>query len=317
MEKDHKILFILLYFGKLPNTFQLWLNGCEKNHNYNWMIFTDDFSKYDYPENVSVKYTTLENIKNRFEDKLGFNISLSKPYKLCDFRPLYGFFFKEYLRGYSHWGYCDTDLLFGNLSNFIDDEMLSNYSKIHMLGHLSIIKNTDYENNIYKYCDYKEILQSDQNRTFDELFYKPNFNSLLRDNGGKIKDIIPYCDIGSFHYNFWCYEYKKGNKTEKSDYPPCVFLFNNGIANQIWLENEKICCREVAYVHFQKRKINTDTNMYDNDCYLLVPNRIIPFDKENYITKDFIIKNTADNSEYYFSRLFSRMKKKLLNYKNG
>ena len=47
-------IFIIPYFGKFNNYFQLFLNSCSTNENYNWLILTDDDGKYDYPKNVEV-----------------------------------------------------------------------------------------------------------------------------------------------------------------------------------------------------------------------------------------------------------------------
>ena len=51
-----KCIIILPYFGKFNNYFNLFLKSCEKNPDFSWLIFTDDKSKYNYPENVRVEY---------------------------------------------------------------------------------------------------------------------------------------------------------------------------------------------------------------------------------------------------------------------
>ena len=60
---DKKICLIILYFGKLPNYFDLWLNSCKYNSSIDFLIFTDDRTEYDYPKNVRVIYTSFEKIK--------------------------------------------------------------------------------------------------------------------------------------------------------------------------------------------------------------------------------------------------------------
>ena len=47
-----KVVLITMYFGKLPNYFSLFLKSCEKNKDFNWLIFTDDNTNYNYPKNV-------------------------------------------------------------------------------------------------------------------------------------------------------------------------------------------------------------------------------------------------------------------------
>ena len=58
----YKIIYINLYFGSLPNNFQLYLKSCKYNSTVDWLIFTDDNTEYDYPENVKVKYTSFDKI---------------------------------------------------------------------------------------------------------------------------------------------------------------------------------------------------------------------------------------------------------------
>lgn len=43
---------------------------------------------------------------------------------MCDYKPTYGLAFKKWLGKYDFWGYCDFDLLLGNLRKFFTDEVL-------------------------------------------------------------------------------------------------------------------------------------------------------------------------------------------------
>ena len=96
-------------------------------------------------------------------------ISLSKPYKLCDYKPAYGFLFSEYLIGYKHWGHCDIDTILGDLDHYLTDEILDNYDKIFCLGHLILYKNTPDINNVFMTdSHYKRIFTTDKNCIFDE-----------------------------------------------------------------------------------------------------------------------------------------------------
>ena len=52
------ICYIIPYFGHLPDNFNLWLISCKVNSTVNWLIYTDDKTSYDYPENVKV-YSSL------------------------------------------------------------------------------------------------------------------------------------------------------------------------------------------------------------------------------------------------------------------
>ena len=117
--------FILPYFGKFPNYFQLYLNSCGNNKNYDWYIFTDDTTEYDYPENVFVEYVNFSDFSNLIKNKFEDEVALNYPKKLCDFKPLYGYVFSSLIKDYPYWGYCDCDLIFGKIDNFIKYSQLN------------------------------------------------------------------------------------------------------------------------------------------------------------------------------------------------
>ena len=93
----NKCCFIIPYFGKLPKTFPIFLKSCAKNPEFNWLIFTNDDTAFDYPLNVSVVHMTLDELSSLADKKLGFKVALDKAYKLCDFKPAYGFIFEDYI----------------------------------------------------------------------------------------------------------------------------------------------------------------------------------------------------------------------------
>ena len=62
-EKMKKCCFVIPYFGKLPNYFQLFLNSCKYNQDYNWLLFTDDNSEFVYPSNVQRILIDFEELK--------------------------------------------------------------------------------------------------------------------------------------------------------------------------------------------------------------------------------------------------------------
>ena len=53
-----------------------------------------------------------------------FEIVLNEPYDLCDFKVAYGEIFQEYLEPYDFWGFCDCDLIYGDIRHFLTEELL-------------------------------------------------------------------------------------------------------------------------------------------------------------------------------------------------
>ena len=143
----HSVALILPYYGKFPNYFPLWLKSAGANTNFTFMIFTDiDMSGYNIPDNVHVHKMTMEEVRQRASRHLGFEAVLTMPYKLCDYKPMYGLIFEDYLKGYDFWGHIDPDIIWGNLENFITDDLLDEYIRLFHLGHMNIYRNTDEVN---------------------------------------------------------------------------------------------------------------------------------------------------------------------------
>lgn len=124
------IAFVIPWGGNLPVYFQLWLESCRRNPSVDFLVFTDDCTEYNYPDNVKVHYMSFEQMKELFQKHYDFPLSISAPYKFCDFRPAFGEIFSDYLVGYDYWGHCDVDLIWGDIRKFVTDDVLTKYKRI-------------------------------------------------------------------------------------------------------------------------------------------------------------------------------------------
>ncbi len=105
------------------------------------MIFTDiDMSGYNIPDNVHVHAMTLEQIRQKHLD---FEPVLNVPYKLCDYKPMYGLIFEDYIAGYDFRGHVDTDIIWGDIGSFITDELMDRHDRISRRGHFNFYRNTE------------------------------------------------------------------------------------------------------------------------------------------------------------------------------
>lgn len=190
----NSIIILIPYFGQFPSYFNLWLKSCEYNPTINWCIYSDqDMSEYLVPQNVSVKKSTLSEIKSIAQKILSFELSLENPYKLCDYKPAYGTIFSEDIKDYDFWGYGDIDLIYGDIRKFVTDDILKKYDRVFASGHLSICKNIDRVNYAYrKKIDgcfyYKDVYTSPRNWTFDEFGQNPW--------GGVLSDLSDFTNTG-------------------------------------------------------------------------------------------------------------------------
>ena len=105
------IIFYCPYFGTIEKTqFSLWLKSCKVNQDISFMIFTDDAEalKVELPGNVQIVTMTWEQFQTLVQSKFDYPISLETAYKICDYRPAFGYIFSDYVNGYDFWGYTDS-----------------------------------------------------------------------------------------------------------------------------------------------------------------------------------------------------------------
>ncbi len=178
MFTSHKIIVLITYFGNFPWYFSYFLHSCKFNSTIDFIIFSDGNNKNALPPNVKIINKTLEDIKILASEKLGFQVSINFPYKLCDFKPAYGLIFEDYTRGYEFWAQSDIDVIFGNLRNLITSEILNNNDFVsvrhdYTSGCFTLSRNGCIMNNFFKRSkDYKNVFTSQAYLGFDELNFK-------------------------------------------------------------------------------------------------------------------------------------------------
>lgn len=291
----NKLCIIITYFGEFPQTIDAFFESCKYNENFKWMIFTD-CSYEKLPSNVEIIKTTLQDIKKLIENKVGMNIVLEKPYKLCDYRPAYGVIFEDYIKEYDFWGYGDIDLVYGDLSAFITDEICYRYDKIYPCGHLAFIRNTPEINNIYtkKFkgtLNYDDVFSSSTSFIFDE--YK-GINEKLILSGKTIYGNIDFVDIDIIYNRFrrvdkrtisMVFPKYPFKKNLPKNYKNQLFFWSKGKAYVLYLDsNNNIKYEEVLYIHYRKN-IKCDINIFENDSYFITNNGFIKFDNTNLVEK--------------------------------
>src|SRR5690606_6284950 len=147
------IVLIVPYIGNWPLWFDAHLVSIAKNPSVNWLFITDCVIPNEFPENVRFIPATLESLNVKINNVLGIDVPLS-PRKLCDVRPAYGEIFKDYISDYDFWGFCDVDIIWGNMRNFLTESILSENDiissrKNSLAGHFSVFKNTSRINSLY------------------------------------------------------------------------------------------------------------------------------------------------------------------------
>ena len=159
-----KIAFVVVYFGQWPPWFPAFVHSCRFNPDVDWLFFTECAPPSSGAPNVRFIPFSMAEFNDLATRVLGTIISLSGPYKLCDFKAAYGHLFSEHLAGYDFWGHCDVDVIWGNVRRIITDESLQSYDIISarknvMCGHFSLFRNQPHITRLYERIpDYRQML---------------------------------------------------------------------------------------------------------------------------------------------------------------
>lgn len=254
----HTIAVIACYIGRFPEWFQLWLNSCGHNDTIDFFLYTDqDKSAYQVPNNVFWRNTSLPVLQKQISNICGFQVSLEKAYKLCDYRPLYGLIFTEDVRNYDFWGCCDIDMVFGDLRNFITEEILESYDRIFEVGHLSLYRNCREMNEAYRLpggmMTFEEIARTKPYCGFDE---HTGITRILQKNGFKTYAKVVCADIDPHYRAFYMMD-EDSVQAEGTveNFEHQIFYIDGGKTFKAYIDpvDDVVKQSEVSYIHFMRK----------------------------------------------------------------
>lgn len=264
------IVFIIPYYGKFPDNFSIWCKSVGYNRTIDFYIFTDIKENRIYKDNIKYIDMSFSEFKQKIQACVEFPIILDEPYKLCDYKPVYGEALQEYIYSYDFWGYCDVDLVFGDIRKFLKNDILNKYSKIFKFGHCTLYKNSKEINSRWKEKHHVRAYR------YDEAF-KTKYCCHFDETGG----ISDFYDINDRYDKIVCadiiprYKYFKQNELQKH-FIPQIYSWVNGKLYCYYLKENKIEKKEFLYVHFQKR--NMKNRIKDINCvdeFYMIPNQYI------------------------------------------
>lgn len=264
-----RIIIICCYFGKLPEYFSVWLMSCGWNPSIDFLFVTDQETG-EHPDNVKILKSSLEEVKARAENVLGFAPRLDKPYKLCDYKVLYGLMFEEECRNYDFWGHCDLDLIFGDLRKFITEKRLAFYDRIYPYGHLALYRNTEECNQRYKSegspYSWKQVFTSEKIYFFDEKCYM----KICEKNKYPCLKKIEMADIRCRYKRFRVHDCLGNYKYQ-------LFIWRKGKVLRVYEDDKQIKEEEFPYIHF-KRRTGMSGMIEHTDCFAVTNQGLIPLE---------------------------------------
>lgn len=261
-----KFAVITVYYGALPKFYRTWLRSAQANPDIDFFIVTDIDIEY-LPENVKKIHLSFEELHTLAEKKLGKPVVLHKHYKLCDYKPMYGIIFEDYLKGYDYWAHADMDLVFGNLQKFFDLYNIEKYERFMHLGHLSFYRNTEKGNSVFKLDgaiggSWENVISTEQNCLFDE--WRGIYGIYHKHNVPMFEKKI-FADVTSNYHRF-----RLSQKCP--NYKQQVFYWQDGGVFRTYIENGELKEEEFIYIHFKKRPFEREPfDAFNADGFFIGP----------------------------------------------
>lgn len=284
----NNICIIIVYFGKFNKNIDIFFESCKRNSSIDWLVFTDN--EYTDEKNIRFIKSTLDDINYLIKENIGKEYSVFTPYKLCDLRPLYGTLFFDYIKNYDYWGYCDTDVVCGNIAKYLEKINFSRYDKINSTGHFSIIRNTEICNSAFSRevkgtINYKKILlDKNINYGFDERDFNKKFLSI----GLKVYTGIFAADIDVFYKRMRCVDkqtakYLSGftfSRNYPTNYSKQIFLSVDGEIKRYYIKRNKVFYDNFAYIHYRWTE-SCETSHPSNSSFIISRKGFFDFDKSS------------------------------------
>ncbi|WP_294953801.1 DUF6625 family protein [uncultured Eubacterium sp.] len=301
------ICYVVPYFGKFPVSFPLWLVSCGANPTVDWLIFTDDTTPYDYPQNVKVNYCSFDDMRKRIQEKFDFPVVIDRGWKLCDFRDAYGEIFEEELKGYDFWGHCDCDLMWGNIRKFLTDDVLEKYEKVGFYGHSTLYKNTPEVNSRHRVeidglLNYKTVYSTSQSFGFDET----GIENIYKHLGIDYYKEVHFANLTKYETKFHldCFPDEDEYKNNRQ-----VFTWKDGTLLRHYVHNGKIYDEEFYYIHFWCRPMSYKVSNYSDKAEYLIYSDVVT-DKPFKLTQKLInAKGVSHPLAFYAKSLWQNRHK--------
>lgn len=150
-----RLILISPWFGPWPAWINFFVESCKWNPEIDWLIPCDQTPPENTAENVHFRQMSFEQFKHNAGQRLGIDLSAINPYKICDLRPAFGVVFADQIDGYRAFGFCDIDVIFGDLASVCTGDLIERYVAVSsqrkvISGHLSFFRNTSEVRNLFR-----------------------------------------------------------------------------------------------------------------------------------------------------------------------
>lgn len=298
-----KACIIVIWFGKLPGHFRFWERSCAMDREYADFLLVTDQDYTSSSSNIHVIRTTMEQLRARISQTLGLEVSFEKAFKACDFRPAFGEIFRQELQGYEFWGHCDLDQVFGDLGLLMDRKDLERYDKIGRSGHLTLFRNNEEMNGLFRQegalFDYQTVFTTRENYAFDE---RTGICRIAQKQGTR------YLNICALRADIRV-RTRRLEINEAQNYPRQLFYWEDGQLYRAYMLDGEIRQEPFIYIHFQKKKLpdccpeDVEAFFIGRDGFFPKTGPVCPEDLERYNAQDSALARKWDTARYYFKKI--------------
>ena len=193
MNRNFDTAIILPFYGTFPIWVNAFLRSCNFNTELEWLIFSESKAPSYLPDNVQFIHLDKTDLSGLIYKKTGIQHRLDNPHKLCDFKPLYGHIFEEYIGDRTFWGHCDMDVIWGDMRAFLQHINYTSYDIIstrpHAIsGHFTLYRNIEQLNLFYRQVpNYNKAFVGNNYQGFDEGFFSFHLFNEIQNHSLRVK----------------------------------------------------------------------------------------------------------------------------------
>lgn len=275
-----KTVFITVWFGPLPEFFEIFRETCYHNKYFDWIVYTDQ-KNVKSKNNVIIKHITKDRFLSLARKKLGSTVTTldEDSRKITDFKPFYGIMFDRDIKGYAFHGHCDIDIIWGDMR--LVEEMCKVYDIISSRreaasGHMmlfrkdsGVIRSLLDDKYKHKYID--NALHDDKFCKYDECGFSHHIKKFSENTGVTIFSQWGICNYTRLEVlervpaDWYSTKRNRDNGNGFSDY-----IWGDPKACWIWKDKKLFSPgdHEITYLHYltctQNVTITGDAKRFDH-----------------------------------------------------
>lgn len=262
----NRIAFVMPYIGSWPPWSRLFFISAEKNRYVDFILLCEEAPPFAVPNNVYTNIVTKKDIILRLNKATGLALTSITGHKLCDFKPFYGLVFSDFLEKYKFWGFCDFDMMLGDLSKLLTPEFLGGIDVFsahdkQIVGHFTFVRNNDALNHAcFSIEGWQKRCSALTNTALDEIPFGVALNAIPEIRFLQPKS-LPDELKNSFARFGITFDFL-GNVAGLGRHAPVVAEWNDGATYLISQRGPK---KEVLYIHFMGTKRDWHWLFFNNE----------------------------------------------------